>query len=587
MTADGRALMWEDHRDIREVQVPIWRSKTHANDRWTVYVVRVVMRSGYHWTLERRYSEFYQFHLDLGRTWPELRKMEFPPKQWFFNFAPRTLERRRQGFEEYLSALCRMRPVPLELNGLLGVSQHMVRRTAAGKASHMGRSVSVGSLSTGLTIHDFNLLKVLGQGSFGKVFLVRPVGAPSDEVYAMKVLKKSDVERRRQVEHTKAERRIMAAVAHPFVMSLRYAFQTPDKLYMVTDYCRGGELYFHLKRMRRFPEPMMRFYIAEVALALDYLHKNEIIYRDLKPENILLDDDGHVKVTDFGLSKVKESEDDRANTFCGTPEYLAPEMVLHRRDGGTGAGYDFMVDWWSLGIVAYECLSGWPPFYDKVFAKLTEKILTKPLRFPPKYRVSTAAQQALSGLLDRNPRTRLGSERGVDDIKSTEFFSHIDFDALMRREVDPPFVPSTGARPDDTRNVDKEFLRQPVRDTPSSMRTSLKQSYGGFSYLQPAAAHGGGGDSAEHAHLEATREGDEGEDDDDGDDDYGYGGQGGGRGGGGGAVASGDGDDLGGGDDDDLDEDDDAVLRGRHHAPIRHAPIRRPSPVLVEEKQEV
>lgn len=203
--------------------------------------------------------------------------------------------------------------------------------------------------------------------SFGKVFMVRPHKAPTNEVYAMKVLKKADVIKRHQVEHTMTERMIMSTISHPFILCLRYAFHTPTKLYMVTDYCSGGELFFHLKKLRRFTEGMMRFYSAQIALALDHLHRHMVIYRDLKPENVLLDSSGNVKLTDFGLSKKVTSfalgtAESSAATFCGTPEYLSPEMILHRK---SGCGYGKEVDYWSLGIVCFELLTGWPPYYDR------------------------------------------------------------------------------------------------------------------------------------------------------------------------------------------------------------------------------
>jgi serum/glucocorticoid-regulated kinase 2 len=170
-----------------------------------------------------------------------------------------------------------------------------------------------------VNVDDFELLKVLGKGSFGKVFLVRML--LTGQVYAMKVLKKSDVVRRRQVEHTKAERRIMGAIDHPFIVSLRFAFASADKLYMITDYCKGGELFFHLKKFRTFPEAMVRFFAAELVCALSHLHSLDVVYRDLKPENVLLDENGHIHITDFGLSKDEVSEVNRgATTFCGTPE---------------------------------------------------------------------------------------------------------------------------------------------------------------------------------------------------------------------------------------------------------------------------
>jgi serum/glucocorticoid-regulated kinase 2 len=187
-------------------------------------------------------------------------------------------------------------------------------------------------------LEDFDLLKVLGRGSFGKVMLVQK--KTDKKIFAMKILKKRAIIARNQVEHTKAERKILQALQHPFLMTLRYAFQTKEKLYFVLDYFQGGELFFHLKNNRRFSEEVARIYVGEIGLALGHLHSLGVIYRDLKPENILLDDNGHVCLTDFGLAKDVETGD-KAHTFCGTPEYLAPEIV-------TGAGHDKAVDWWSL-----------------------------------------------------------------------------------------------------------------------------------------------------------------------------------------------------------------------------------------------
>mmetsp|Transcript_9362 Transcript_9362/g.23614 ORF Transcript_9362/g.23614 Transcript_9362/m.23614 type:complete len:318 (-) Transcript_9362:407-1360(-) len=281
-------------------------------------------------------------------------------------------------------------------NNLMGIQDRPATRTLS----------SPPSVSGGASVSDFDLVKVIGQGSFGKVFLVRPRWTNDATVYAMKVVKKDDVRRRNQMEHTKAERRIMAKITHPFVISLMFAFQSRDKLYMITEYCQGGELFFHLKRMRRFKEGMMRFYIGEVSLALDHLHSYDIIYRDLKPENILLDQDGHVKLTDFGLSKDRISENGSTKTFCGTPEYLAPEMIVNRKKQ---CGYTKAVDWWSLGIVGYEMLTGWPPFFDRNFNSMCEKILRKPVRFASKYHVSGDAQDFIGCLLQRNPAARLGN----------------------------------------------------------------------------------------------------------------------------------------------------------------------------------
>ena len=242
------------------------------------------------------------------------------------------------------------------------------------------------------------------------------------EVLAMKVLHKDAVLQRNQMEHTKAERHILQAVQHPFLVGLRYAFQNEAKLYMVLDYLNGGELFFHLKQARRFDEPRARFYTAEITLALGHLHSLGIIYRDLKPENILLDSEGHLRITDFGLAKEEISDNNSAQTFCGTPEYLAPEILLSK-------GHGRAVDWWSLGTLLYEMLSGLPPFYDQNLNAMYKKILHNELRFPSFF--SASSKDLLTKLLDRDPEKRLGSSSDdVEDLKVHNFFSAIDWDTL-------------------------------------------------------------------------------------------------------------------------------------------------------------
>jgi serine/threonine protein kinase len=307
-------------------------------------------------------------------------------------------------------------------------------------------------------------------GSFGKVFLVRMIA--NKKVYAMKVLKKDEVVRRRQVEHTKTERRIMEAVEHPFIVSLRFAFQTVDRLYMVTDYCKGGELFFHLKKLHTFSEDMVRFYAAEIVCALDQLHQQHVIYRDLKPENILLDEDGHIRLTDFGLSKDEVENSKGATTFCGTPEYLAPEMLLNRK---SHAGYGTSVDWWSLGTLTYEMLTGWPPFYDKNLKQMCEKILTADLKFPAKPEVSLSARNFICGLLEREPHLRMD----VEKIKAHPFFTGIDWAALLRKEIASPFIPSVKGDTD-IRNFDRNFTKETPAISPET--ASAVSDFEDFTY---------------------------------------------------------------------------------------------------------
>lgn len=198
-----------------------------------------------------------------------------------------------------------------------------------------------------LTVADFDLLKIVGKGAFGKVMLVRKKNSNDEgKVYAMKVLKKDVIAAKGQIEHTKSERDILFEVRHPFIVRLRYAFQSEDKLYLVTDYYNGGTLFYHLRKSRHFTEERARFYAAELLLALDHLHSLNIIYRDLKLENVLMDHQGHLALTDFGLSKQNIDETGGASTFCGTAEYIAPELLR-------GQKYNVAVDWWSFGILLY------------------------------------------------------------------------------------------------------------------------------------------------------------------------------------------------------------------------------------------
>lgn len=341
-----------------------------------------------------------------------------------------------------------------------------------------GRAMTTGwgKEETDVTLDSFDLLKVIGRGSFGKVMQVRHKG--DGQIYAMKILRKKELLERNQVEHTQAERRILEEMDHPFLVKLRFAFQTPAKLYMVLDYLNGGELFFHLKTSRKFTEDRARFYGAEIAMAMGHLHGKDMIYRDLKPENILLDHEGHVRLTDFGLAKTSV-KGQSANTFCGTPEYLAPEVIL---DNGHGKE----VDWWSLGIVLWEMMCGLPPFYSTNVQKMYKDITAAPLR---RHRVlSDEAWDLMQKLLDRNPETRLGSgEADVEALRAHPWFARLDWDALFRKEVTPPFKPKVRGVAD-TSNVDKEFTSEAVQDSvvPTSALTS-GSDFSGFTYAERSA----------------------------------------------------------------------------------------------------
>jgi len=323
-----------------------------------------------------------------------------------------------------------------------------------------------------VTKDDFELLTVIGKGSFGKVMQVRK--KDDGKIYAMKVLRKDTIIARKQVSHTKSEKNILMKIQHPFIVNLNYAFQTKDKLYMILDYINGGELFFHLKKEGRFAENRVKLYAAEIASALDHLHALDIVYRDLKPENILLDAEGHICITDFGLSKQIESPEG-THTFCGTPEYLAPEVLK-------GQGHGTPVDWWSLGTLLFEMLTGLPPFYAQNVNVMYTKILSGELRFPSY--ISDNAKSLLEGLLTRDPEKRLGTNGGTE-VKHHPWFGDIDWDKLVRKEIDPPFKPKVKSI-DDTSQIDPTFTRERAIDSvpdPSVLSDSVQGNFEGFTYV--------------------------------------------------------------------------------------------------------
>ncbi|CAH0586901.1 unnamed protein product [Chrysodeixis includens] len=323
---------------------------------------------------------------------------------------------------------------------------------------------------------QFELLKVLGEGSFGKVFLVRKVtGADSGTLYAMKVLKKATLKVRDR-ERTKMERNILVEMGHPFIVKLHYAFQTAGKLYLILDFLRGGDLFSRLSKEVMFTEEDVKFYLAELALALEHVHKLGIIYRDLKPENILLDADGHIALTDFGLSKLPPTSD-KAYSFCGTVEYMAPEVVNRR-------GHTFAADWWSFGVLMFEMLTGNLPFHGSTRHETMTQILKAKLGMPSN--LSEEAQSLLRALFKRNPQNRLGAgANGIEDIKKHEFFANIDWEALCKKEVVPPFRPAV-SRADDAFYFDSEFTCRTPRDSPGvPASANAHELFRGFSFVAP------------------------------------------------------------------------------------------------------
>lgn len=331
-----------------------------------------------------------------------------------------------------------------------------------------------------LNSSDFELLKVVGKGSFGKVLQVRK--KDTGRIYAMKVLVKKDIVERQEVQHTLSERNVLIQASSPFLVGLKHSFQTQEKLYLVLDYMNGGELFYHLQKETAFSEERAKFYTCELILALQHLHKYNIVYRDLKPENILLDSNGHIALTDFGLCKENMAYNETTNTFCGTAEYLAPEVL-------TGQGYGKAVDWWSLGILFYEMTTGLPPFYSENTNLMYKKILHNQLVFPQGF--SPLAQSLCHGLLCRDPRRRLGAgPEDAEEIKRHPFFGDVDWNKLLKRQVKPPFKPKVESETD-TSNFDPAFTdgipvdSLPNHDTPLS--ETLQENFKGFTYTDESA----------------------------------------------------------------------------------------------------
>ncbi|KAL2629962.1 hypothetical protein R1flu_014648 [Riccia fluitans] len=306
-------------------------------------------------------------------------------------------------------------------------------------------------------LSSFEVLKVLGTGASAKVFLVRKKS--TGNLYAMKTILKEAVIANQQTERARTERQVLEALHHPYLVTLRYAFQTEKKLFIVLDYLNGGELFFHLQKVKRFDEEGTRIYAAQIVLAVGHLHSLGIVYRDLKPENILLDHEGHVKITDFGLAKkIVDHSTMRSirESFVGTPEYIAPEILNSCAQGRA-------VDWWSLGSMIYEMLHGLPPFYDPDPLVVYKKTLFQTLEFPPTF--SASAKHLISQLLERNQEKRLGAGlRDADEIKEHQFFASIDWTALLNRQIPAPFVPNIRSA-DDVQNFDTEFTSEHIRES--------------------------------------------------------------------------------------------------------------------------
>lgn len=312
-------------------------------------------------------------------------------------------------------------------------------------------------LSNEMSMNSFRLLSVLGRGHFGKVILAQY--RSTNEYFAIKALKKGDIIARDEVDSLLSEKRIFEvanAIRHPFLVNLFACFQTDQHVCFVMEYAAGGDLMMHI-HADVFTEPRAVFYAACVVLGLQYLHENNIIYRDLKLDNLLLDTDGYVKIADFGLCKEGMGWGDRTGTFCGTPEFLAPEVL-------TETSYTRAVDWWGLGVLIFEMLVGESPFPGEDEGEVFDSIVNDEVRYPRT--LSLEAIALMRRLLRKNPERRLGSsERDAEDVKKQAFFRNVNWEQLLLRKVKPPFVPTINNL-EDVSNFDSEFTSEAAVLTP-------------------------------------------------------------------------------------------------------------------------
>ncbi|XVF37387.1 hypothetical protein REPUB_Repub20aG0003700 [Reevesia pubescens] len=322
-------------------------------------------------------------------------------------------------------------------------------------------------------IEDFEVLKVVGQGSFGKVYQVRKKG--TQEIYAMKVMRKDKIMEKNHAEYMKAERDILTKVDHPFIVQLRYSFQTKYRLYLVLDFINGGHLFFQLHHHGLFSEDLARIYTAEIVSAVSHLHANGIMHRDLKPENIIMDADGHVMLTDFGLAK-QFDENTRSNSLCGTVEYMAPEII-------TGKGHNKAADWWSVGILLYEMLTGKPPFIGGNREKIQQKIVKERIKLPNF--LSGEAHSLLKGLLHKDASKRLGSgPSGSEEIKRHKWLKSINWKKLEAREIQPCFRPEVAGKHCIV-NFEKRWTDMPLSFSPASSPKTTVNPFTDFTYTRP------------------------------------------------------------------------------------------------------
>eukprot|EP00698_Gefionella_okellyi_P004800 TRINITY_DN14440_c0_g1_i1.p1 TRINITY_DN14440_c0_g1~~TRINITY_DN14440_c0_g1_i1.p1 ORF type:complete len:349 (+),score=57.63 TRINITY_DN14440_c0_g1_i1:47-1048(+) len=299
------------------------------------------------------------------------------------------------------------------------------------------------ALST-TTITDLDMTTVLGTGTFGRVKLT--FDRKTQKYYACKIMNKEQLVKLKQVEHISSERSILSELEFPFIVNLMKTFQDERCIYLLFEYVQGGEFFSHLRKRGRLSNEQAQFYGAQIVLVFNHLHSHSIIYRDLKPENILLDREGHVKLADFGFAK--RVQYDRTYTLCGTPEYLAPEIIQQK-------GHGKAVDWWTLGILIFEMLAGYPPFYDESNnpLKVYEKILAGKIEFPR--HIDAYAKDLIKRLLQSDRTRRLGNlSSGARDVMDHKWFASISWTKMEQRQLKPPILPRVRGDAD-TSNFDK------------------------------------------------------------------------------------------------------------------------------------
>lgn len=318
---------------------------------------------------------------------------------------------------------------------------------------------------------DFQILKTIGQGSYGKVFQVRCKA--NNKIYAMKVMKKQFLFAENAITSTKAERQVMVTMRHPFIMEMYCALQSPERVGFIMKFINGGQLFFHLRNDVIFDEDKCRYYIAELVVALEHLHNHDIVHRDLKPENILISSEGHIVLTDFGLSKIFDTKEGKTTTACGTYEYMSPEMIK-------GVKYGKETDWWSVGVLLFDMLNGKPPFRHPNQKELFKLILTKKLTYANYWSAPTVA--ILKRLLEREAPKRIK----IKELKQHKFFtSKFSFEQIQSMSIPPPFIPPVKDE-HDLSHIDTIYTEIKKNDfSPVSPLTSSQNDlFNGFSYAR-------------------------------------------------------------------------------------------------------